>query len=166
MKLSPRALIGKLKRLGLYTGRLERNKITKYQKTVVARYGDVAKGEATAVKVPSIFARAYRAMGARVRHGRVLVAAEPGSKLRVNRKGKIVRTTKEGTFIVNPVTRPKDGDYYLVTGKTRYHIGDLGEVEQFLSKYENKWSTPIWENIEVVDEKVTTKRKWLRKSGS
>lgn len=148
MAKTPREILKRLKRLGLYKGKLKRKGVTKYQKSVAKKFGDVAEGKSTSIKMPARFAREYRKAGARVRNGRVIVAAEKGTRIRANKKGDIIRTSGKRRFIVFPRERPSDGKYYIVTGEARHRLGDLADVETFISSYEEDWNTEIWENLE------------------
>lgn len=149
MAKTPREILKRLKRIGLYKGKLQRKGVTKYQKSVAKKFGDVAEGKSTSVKIPSRFLKEYRKAGARVRHGRVIVAAEKGTRIRANKKGDIIRTSGKLRFIVFPRERPSGSEYYLVTGQSRHRLGDKSAVETFISSYEEDWNTEIWENLEM-----------------
>lgn len=91
--LKQRAALKKLKRAGLYTGKVDgRKKLNKYQQQQIAKYADVIAGRAAVLKPKN--ARNYKRLY-RVKGNKVIVPRRKGERLAV-KGGEIVSNRKVG----------------------------------------------------------------------
>lgn len=162
----------KLRASGLYSGKIPRGKLTKYQAGLVKKYDDVVKGKATVVrpKNPKDYGRIYRTSG-----DKVIVPKNKGEKIAVNKRGNIERTRKgpRGEKIKSTAHRSKPGELppettkrvqYAIPfarklGKNKYRLEWVRfptreSLAAFMAEYEKAGRYQDWTNF-VFEEQIS-----------